>query len=408
MIACFRRAPTRLTVRFSKLIEGRFSECQINNASRMLVRVGTTRLSSSSSSGSGIFTDEDDEEEEEGGRAPLALIFDTETNGKLDFKKEGEMDTSSQPALVQLGMILVDTATWIPKLRTCMLIQEVSFMEEGAQKIHGIAVQDCQRYGVPQVLACQQFRHLVTLADCLVAHNLNFDERVMKIAMQRVGLPPIDPLRLGENRQSICTMKESTDIVGIPATFVGKSAQEYKWPTLAEAYQHFTSRTLENGGHDAMVDAEACLTIFQSLVESGKVQLRKRASDKDQRMALDILKRAKTANADSFNASNNNNLGAYEVPKPGELLIHLDPTTNGNENNGFRITGNTYKYRQQMRALGGEWDPAARAWVFRDPSLLSAAQRLVGGMPQSPNATATKGAQASVGTRGDPWKDIFE
>ena len=401
MIACFRRAPTRLCLS-KKLIKGRVCEYRNMEASRSAMKLGTTRLSSSSSSG--IFTDDDDEVV--GGIAPLALIFDTETNGKMDFKKE-DMNASSQPALVQLGMILVDTATWIPKLRTCMMIQEVSFMEEEAQKIHGISVPDCQRYGVPQVLACQQFRHLLTLADCLVAHNLNFDERVMKIAMQRVGLPPIDSILLGENLQTICTMKESTDIVGIPAPFVGKSAQAFKWPTLEESFQHFTSRTLENGGHDAMVDAEACLTVFQSLVESGKVQLRKRASDKDSRVANEILKRAKTANADSSNDSNKK-LGSYEVPKPGELLIHLDPTTRENEDNGFRITGNTYKYRQQMRALGGEWDSAARAWVFRDPSLLSAAQRLVEGMPQSPNATATQGARASVGTQGDPWKNLFE
>ena len=65
-------------------------------ASRSAMKLGTTRLSSSSSSG--IFTDDDDEVV--GGIAPLALIFDTETNGKMDFKKE-DMNASSQPALVQ-------------------------------------------------------------------------------------------------------------------------------------------------------------------------------------------------------------------------------------------------------------------------------------------------------------------
>ena len=350
------------------------------------------------------------------GDAPLALIFDTETSGKLDFAKE-EMDASSQPALVQLGMILVDTATWTPKLRTCMLIQDVSFIEEEAYKIHGISVQDCQRYGVPQFLACQQFRHLVTLADCLVAHNMDFDKRDMNIAMHRSGLPPMDSLLLPEDLQTICTMKESTDIVGIPATF-GKNATACKWPSLAEAFQHFSGQTLENGGHDAMVDAEACLTVFQSLVESDAIQLRKRAKDKEDRVALEIQQRslhpqyyATAANVDPSNANNYNRSPKISdiIAKPGDLIIHLDPTNNENGNTGFRITGNTYKYRQQIRALGETvWDPAARAWVFRDSSSLSAAHRLAGSMPPSSNATETETSRSSMEARGRLGDNIFD
>ena len=53
------------------------------------------------------------------------------------------------------------------------------------------------------------------------------------------------------------------DVLKLPGKY-----DSYKWPTLAEAYRHFTGKELE-GAHDALVDSEACLVVFRGLVELG-------------------------------------------------------------------------------------------------------------------------------------------
>ena len=49
-------------------------------------------------------------------------------------------------------------------------------------------------------------------------------------------------------------------------------AMTLKWPTLAEAFQHFTGQELA-GAHDALVDTEACLSVFRGLVKQGVIEL---------------------------------------------------------------------------------------------------------------------------------------
>jgi len=54
-------------------------------------------------------------------------------------------------------------------------------------------------------------------------------------------------------------MKAATDIVGIPGRY------GYKWPTLQEAYRHFTGTELA-GAHDALTDVRACRVIYEAIV----------------------------------------------------------------------------------------------------------------------------------------------
>ena len=60
--------------------------------------------------------------------------------------------------------------------------------------------------------------------------------------------------------------ENSTDVLKLPGKY------GYKWPTLAEAYRHYTGQEI-SGAHDALVDTEACLVIFRALVETGVVEL---------------------------------------------------------------------------------------------------------------------------------------
>jgi DNA polymerase III epsilon subunit-like protein len=196
------------------------------------------------------------------GEAVKALIFDTETTGMVQFRKPPE--DPSQPDLIQLGMLLVDTADWKTRARHSMLVQlpEGARIEPAAHEAHGISEEDCARYGVPSIVACSLFNQFCLQAEVIVAHNLDFDTSIMKTALFRLGNKPH---RL-DGRQLVCTKEASTDVLKLPGKY------GYKWPTLAEAYLHYTGKELV-GAHDALVDTEACLEIFRGLVQEGVVEL---------------------------------------------------------------------------------------------------------------------------------------
>ncbi|MDE0884715.1 MAG: 3'-5' exonuclease [Myxococcota bacterium] len=192
-----------------------------------------------------------------------ALLFDTETTGMV--VRDRPPQDPAQPNLVQLGMLLVETEDWTPRARHSMLVRlpEGARIEEGAKKAHGISEEDCARYGVPVMVAASLFNQLCLQAEVIVAHNMAFDRSIMQTALHRLGDKPdrMKDVRL------VCTMQESTDLLKLPGRF-----GSYKWPSLAEAYTYFTKQELV-GAHDALVDTEACLAVFQGLIEKSVVQL---------------------------------------------------------------------------------------------------------------------------------------
>ena len=212
--------------------------------------------------------------------APTALIFDTETTSKANFKLEPS--DPAQPDLVQLGMILVDTSNWKTKAQISMLVdlREGVSIDAGAESTHGISKEDCNRFGVHPDTAVGVFVDMYRKADVVVAHNLSFDTMVIEAALHRTSHPNV--LSIGEDngKQHVCTMQASTDVVKIP----GKHGK-YKWPSLSEAYSFMTNEELE-GGHDALVDARACLLVFQYLVEKNVVSLDEQV-DKEEDSGVD-------------------------------------------------------------------------------------------------------------------------
>ena len=192
-----------------------------------------------------------------------ALLFDTETTGMVVRGKPAQ--DPAQPDLLQLGMLLVETEDWTPRARHSMLVKlpEGARIEEGAKQAHGISEEDCALYGVPLMVAVSLFNQLCLQADMVVAHNLAFDRSIMQTALHRLGGKP-DRMK---GIRAVCTMEESTELLKLPGRF-----DSYKWTSLAEAYTFFTQRELV-GAHDALVDTEACLAVFQGLVDQGVVKL---------------------------------------------------------------------------------------------------------------------------------------
>ena len=187
-----------------------------------------------------------------------ALIFDTETTGKWNFK--APYDHPSQPNLMQLALILENMETGVPHARADLLVDTEGRWkpEPGALAVHGISEERADQFGVLLGNACYLFRNLVEQADVVVAHNMDFDRRIMERALLLADIPPIP----WDQVKQRCTMKTATPICKIPGT------RGFKWPSLEECLQHFTGKSVANA-HDAMADAQACRTIHRHLHQMG-------------------------------------------------------------------------------------------------------------------------------------------
>ena len=175
------------------------------------------------------------------------LFFDTETTGLVQDWNDPSCDDN--PRLVQLGMVLCDHNARVLRTTGMMIKPEGFDIPEEASNIHGITTEMAHDYGVPLELALGTFMDLMQKADRRVAHNLKFDDVVMRGELYRADLGVNDNF-------GFCTMLASTMIVGLK----GKGNRP-KWPKLCEAYQHFFGEEFKDA-HDALVDVNGCKRIY--------------------------------------------------------------------------------------------------------------------------------------------------
>ena len=87
--------------------------------------------------------------------------------------------------------------------------------------------------------------------------------------------------------------------------------------------------------------------------------------------------------------------GARDIPNPFTRRLNSD-TTNPEQNETMQlITGNTYPVRQEIKALGGKWNPPRQGWEVPDDNA-EQARALVAGSPSSPPRTG-RGRASSRG-----------
>lgn len=185
----------------------------------------------------------------------MYLYFDTETSGLP--AREGSPLTL-QPHIVQLAALLVDdTFTEIASFST-LIRPEGWVIDPGAEKVHGISHEKATRYGISIRSAMSTFVQFSRCATIGVAHNIAFDEKLIRYELERFEQP--DHLALLKRE---CTMLASTNVVRI----TNPNRGGFKWPKLGEAYKHFFNEELE-GSHDALVDVRACARIHKHLIKN--------------------------------------------------------------------------------------------------------------------------------------------
>lgn len=118
-------------------------------------------------------------------------------------------------------------------------------------QIHGVSTVVAKEYGreLPEVLDTLSW-HLRTCGVICVAHNLEYDRRVISYDAEQIGQILSWPT-------TFCTMKALTDHCRLP-----KANGRFKWPTLTEAYTWMFNKPPPAGLHSARIDMLTCREIF--------------------------------------------------------------------------------------------------------------------------------------------------
>lgn len=179
------------------------------------------------------------------------VIGDTETTG---FPKNGPKQQDGQARVIQLAAILAapDGTHWT-EFKT-LIKPDGWTISPGAEAVHGISLEMCEKFGVPIKVALEMFDKVVRQSGLVVFHNEAFDwGKMLAIEYDYCGMemPQVE---------TFCTMQASTDLCKIPGRY-----GNYKWPKLSEALPILCGKELGKDAHDAMVDTKGCKDLFFEL-----------------------------------------------------------------------------------------------------------------------------------------------
>ncbi len=183
----------------------------------------------------------------------MYLFFDTETTGLPKRWDAPVSDLSNWPRMVQIAWLQYSTKGEKITGQDYIIKPEGFTIPIEASRVHGISTERAVKEGVFLEMVLKEFSDLINASSLLVAHNMNFDEKIIGAEFLRKG---IENSLLKTDR--LCTMRASTDYCALP----GKSG--FKWPKLDELHSRLFGTGFEEA-HNAAADIEACARCFWEL-----------------------------------------------------------------------------------------------------------------------------------------------
>ncbi|MBI6912459.1 3'-5' exonuclease [Pseudomonas juntendi] len=193
----------------------------------------------------------------------LICVFDTETTGFPNFKAPS--DHPDQPHIVDICALLYTPEGELVDSFEAMVRPDGWSIPNEVSVIHGITNELALEHGIPEAVAIEGFLSIWNQAGLRVAHNVSFDDRIMRIGLKRFQ----DAWVAESYREApkFCTCQSTTSIVKCPPTekmIAAGRGKQYKPPTVSEALKFFTGEDLV-GGHRSRPDAEACARVYFAL-----------------------------------------------------------------------------------------------------------------------------------------------
>lgn len=191
---------------------------------------------------------------------PYYLFFDTETTGLPKNWKAPISDVENWPRLIQLAYIVFDENGQFIISEDFIIKPDNFTIPQIAINIHGISNEKAISEGKPLLSILQKFQSLINEVEYVVAHNFEFDSKIIGAEFIRNNLS--NPL---SRKKNICTKEISTNYCAIDGPY------GYKWPTLTELhYELFDTGFKES--HDAAKDIQITAKCFWKLKELGVIK----------------------------------------------------------------------------------------------------------------------------------------
>ncbi|MND91203.1 hypothetical protein D3C80_833150 [compost metagenome] len=198
--------------------------------------------------------------------AKRVLVFDTETTGLPKFKLPSS--DPSQPHLTDICAILYSMDGELIEVFEQLIQPKGWEVEAEAAAITGLTTEFLTINGGDECEAIAKFGKMHKQADLRVAHNIGFDDRIMRIGIKRYfGDAPADRFK---DAPTYCTANASKPIVKCPPTAKMQASRfrnQFKTPNMQEALSFFCPGELIDGAHRARPDAEACAKVFFALMK---------------------------------------------------------------------------------------------------------------------------------------------
>lgn len=196
----------------------------------------------------------------------LLLVYDTETT-KLPLWSQPS-EHPDQPHLVELAAVLADTEKRQDiKVFNSIVCPDGWIIPDDVSKIHGITTERALAEGEPEIEVTEAFLALAAKADVIASYGIDFDLRIMRIAMLRAGMAKTQIDEWKASHKFYCVQRACTPVCKLPATpkmIAAGRRNQAKTPNLGEAARIILGETLD-GAHAAMVDVRATLRIAYAL-----------------------------------------------------------------------------------------------------------------------------------------------
>ena len=167
--------------------------------------------------------------------------------------KEPVSNTQNWPHIVQIAWAQFDERGTKLVFKDYIIKPEGFVIPESATAIHGISTEKALAQGVSVSAVLKEFSEAVAGSGRLVAHNLDFDEKMVRVESLRSQMPDIF-----QTIPKICTMKSATDHCKIPGPYGNK------WPKLSELHIKLFGEDFEDQ-HNAASDVLCCAKCFFEL-----------------------------------------------------------------------------------------------------------------------------------------------
>ena len=191
----------------------------------------------------------------------MYLFFDTETTGLPRNYKAPITDLNNWPRMVQLAWLEYDFEGGLIQQRDYIIKPEGFTIPLDAARVHGIHTERALAEGQALADVLAEFAQAIGRANCLVAHNISFDEKIIGAEFLRSKM---DNYLQGKSKK--CTMEIGTFVCKIPSPYGG-----YKWPRLSELHRKLF-KTDFTEMHNAVADIGATAKCFWEMRRIGIIQ----------------------------------------------------------------------------------------------------------------------------------------